>query len=92
MLLDASVRDLRDLPWCSIDNDESRDLDPLSAAEERRDGGVRRLVAIADVAHLVRIGSVIDEHAGLNTASVYTVAETFPMRSEKLSADLTSRE
>ena len=29
----AAIRDLRELPWCSIDNDDSRDLDQLSVAQ-----------------------------------------------------------
>ena len=30
---DAATRDLRHLPWCSIDNNDSRDLDELAVAE-----------------------------------------------------------
>jgi len=83
------VRDLRELLWCSIDNDDSRDLDQLSVAVSA-DDGVRILIAIADVDALVAIGSAIDAHAATNTTSVYTAAGIFPMLPEKLSTNLTS--
>ncbi len=85
-----SIRDLRDLLWCSIDNDDSRDLDQLSVAEPMPGGLVKILVAVADVDALVNAGSAIDGHARTNTTSVYTAAEIFPMLPEKLSTDLTS--
>ena len=84
-----SLRDLRNLPWCSIDNDDSRDLDQLTVWR-KSDGGWEILVAIADVDALVKKDSVLDVHAGVNTTSVYTVAKTFPMLPEKISTDLTS--
>jgi exoribonuclease R len=85
-----AIRDLRDLPWASIDNDDSRDLDQLSVALPAAVGSVRILVAIADVDALVKARSAIDDHARTNTTSVYTAAEIFPMLPEKLSTDLTS--
>ena len=85
----TQVRDLRELPWCSIDNDESRDLDQLSVAQPQGDGVVKILVAIADVDATIAAGSPIDAHACANTTSVYTAAGTFPMLPERLSTDLT---
>ena len=84
------IRDMRNLLWASIDNDDSRDLDQLSVAEAMPGDKVKILVAVADVDSLVKNGSAIDEHARHNTTSVYTAAEIFPMLPEKLSTDLTS--
>ena len=53
-------------------------------------GAVKILVAIADVDAVVKPGSPIDDHARLNTTSVYTPAAIFSMLPEKLSTDLTS--
>ena len=84
------LRDLRDLPWCSIDNDESRDLDQLTAAREDENGAVTIFVAIADVDTMVPKGRAIDDHACHNTTSIYTAAQIFPMIPETLSTGLTS--
>jgi ribonuclease R len=84
------MADLRDRLWVSIDNDDSRDLDQLSVAESHDDGAVKILLAIADVDTLVGRDSPIDKDAAINTTSVYTVAQVFPMLPEKLSTNLTS--
>jgi exoribonuclease R len=83
-------RDLRDLIWCSIDNDDSRDLDQLSVAGTNSSGASTILVAVADVDALVERDTPVDQHAAHNTTSVYTGAQIFPMLPERLSTDLTS--
>ena len=86
----TAIPDLRALPWSSIDNDSSRDLDQLELAESLDTGDVRIRVAIADVAGTVAQGSAIDQFAAANATSVYTGVLTFPMLPEQLSTDRTS--
>ena len=75
---DETIADLTDMLWCSIDNDDSQDLDQLTVCEPlekgKDRGAIRMLVAIADVDAIVKKGSAIDVHAGINTTSVYTSA------------------
>src|SRR5882724_10766465 len=56
----GDIRDLKKLLWCSIDNDDSKDLDQLSVCEKKDGGAVRILVAVADVDALVGKGTPID--------------------------------
>ncbi|HET7145367.1 MAG TPA: ribonuclease catalytic domain-containing protein, partial [Anaerolineales bacterium] len=84
------IRDMRNLLWASIDNDDSRDLDQLTVAEAVTTDTVKILVAIADVDSSVKKESAIDEHARHNTTSVYTPAVIFPMLPEKISTDISS--
>jgi exoribonuclease-2 len=86
----ADVSDLRALPWSSVDNDESRDLDQVEVAEQLPNGDIKLTVGIADVDALVPKGSPLDLHAYANCTSVYTGIAVFPMLPEKLSTDLTS--
>ena len=86
----VGIRDLRGLPWSSIDNDTSRDLDQLEVAEPLPDGTTKVLVAIADVDAFVPKASAIDEYAAKATTTVYTGVRNFPMLPEALSNSTTS--
>lgn len=87
---DPAVRDLRDLPWTSIDNDDTLDFDQVEFAEVEADGRLHVLVAIADVDSCVPKGSPIDLFAANQTTSIYTGVAIYPMLPPELSTDLTS--
>ncbi|HEV2463135.1 MAG TPA: RNB domain-containing ribonuclease [Acidobacteriaceae bacterium] len=86
----ASIQDLRQLLWSSIDNDTSRDLDQIEYAEALPNGSVRILIGIADVDAYVPKGSAIDQHAALETVTIYTGVKNFSMLPDELSTGLTS--
>jgi exoribonuclease-2 len=86
---EAITKDLRGMLWCSIDNDDSKDLDQLTFAEQLSEG-YKIYIAVADVASIVKPDMAINEHAEQNTTTVYTPTKNFAMIPEKLSTDLTS--
>ncbi len=85
-----SYRDIRSLPWSSIDNHDSMDLDQIEYCERQEKNDILVRVAIADVDALIPKGSRIDRHAAHNGTSVYTGVVTFPMLPDHLSAGVTS--
>lgn len=85
----TAFQDLRALLWSSIDNSSSKDLDQIEFAETV-DGGIRLLIAIADVDADVSIGTAIDNHARAEGTSVYGPGFVFPMLPDELSTGRTS--
>jgi ribonuclease R len=82
-------RDLRSVPFVTIDGETARDFDDAVHAE--RDGkGFRLRVAIADVSHYVRHGDALDLDARERGTSVYFPRRVIPMLPEKLSNGLCS--
>ena len=45
----SHIRDMKNLLWFSLDNDESRDLDQLTFAEKIDDDTFKIYIAVADV-------------------------------------------
>lgn len=81
--------DLREQPFVTIDGEDARDFDDAVYCEKRR-GGYRLWVAIADVSHYVGIGSALDEEASRRATSVYFPGRVVPMLPESLSNGLCS--
>lgn len=86
--------DLRDVPFVTIDGDDSRDFDdavyaePDDAADNKK--GWKIYVGIADVSHYVQPGSALDQEAYKRGNSVYFPDRVVPMLPESLSNDLCS--
>ncbi len=87
----AQRTDLRQVPLVTIDGEDARDFDDAVYAE--LDGeNFRLLVAIADVSHYVRTGTLLDTEARARGTSVYFPTRVLPMLPTALSNHLCSLE
>ncbi len=86
---DSKRLNLCDLPFVTIDGDDSKDFDDAVYAC-RTDSGFGLIVAIADVSFYVRSGSALDREASRRGNSVYLPQTVIPMLPEVLCNDLCS--
>jgi len=84
-----SRRDMRQHAFVTIDGADARDFDDAVYCEPITNG-FRLYVAIADVAHYVKVGSALDLEARNRGTSVYFPGEVIPMLPEVLSNGLCS--
>lgn len=82
--------DLTQLPLVTIDGEDAKDFDDAVFCEERRLGGWKLWVAIADVSFYVKPGSALDKEARERGNSTYFPGCVVPMLPEELSNGLCS--
>lgn len=87
--LDKHGRDMREIPFVTIDGADAKDFDDAVFAR-RTPKGWRLWVAIADVSRYVRPGTALDREAQARATSVYFPGRVIPMLPPVLSDDLCS--
>jgi len=87
---DAKLAQWHTLPFITIDNPDSRDLDQALLIEPAADNGYRVRYALADAAYYVPPGSALFKEALRRGVTYYTPLLAAPMLPESLSSGLIS--
>lgn len=87
---DPALADLTALPFVTIDDATSRDLDQAVFVSPRGDGGARVFYALADASHYVTVGSALFDEALRRGASYYLPGTMVPMLPRALSEGIIS--
>lgn len=82
--------DLTHLDFCTIDNDDSMDLDQAMCIEKRADGGYDLHYAIADTTHFIKPGGAIDKWAQRIGLTSFLPDRSLPIFPKVISEDLCS--
>lgn len=83
-------KDVRHLPFVTIDGEDAKDFDDAVYAEVSENGNFKLYVAIADVSFYVRYQSNTDSEALKRGNSIYFPRKVIPMLPEALSNELCS--
>ncbi|MGM0933658.1 MAG: ribonuclease R [Bacteroidota bacterium] len=78
-------RDMRDVLTFTIDPEDAKDFDDALSFHKLENGNYEIGIHIADVAHYVQPGNILDEEAYERATSVYLVDRVVPMLPEVLS-------
>ncbi|MEP7320757.1 MAG: ribonuclease R [Saprospiraceae bacterium] len=83
-------KDFRDTTTFTIDPETARDFDDALSYTTLPDGNIEIGVHIADAAHYLHEGTILDQEAYARATSVYLVDRASPMLPEVLSGDVCS--
>ncbi len=83
-------KDFRDITTFTIDPHDAKDFDDALSIQRLDNGNLEIGVHIADVAHYVKDGSILDQEARARATSVYLVDRVVPMLPEVLSNQVCS--